>query len=220
MMIHDITKKTGAHRRRVRVGRGEGSGLGKTSGRGHKGAASRSGWSLKPQYQGGQINFIQKMPKRGFNNHDFQTLYYVVNVKAIDAVVSNGDEVTAESLAAAGLIRDTRRPLKVLGEGEITKKITITANRFSASAKAKIEKAGGTVNQVADTKWTRKVVVEETPKVPLRRRRKSGQAPDPAAAWAARAAAQAAGKGKPKAKADKGEEGGDKPAAAGEEKKE
>src|SRR5688572_9798518 len=132
MMIHEITKKTGKHRQRIRVGRGEGSGLGKTSGRGHKGAKSRSGWSLKPQYQGGQINFIQKMPKRGFNNYEFQTQYSVVNVKAIDAVASSGDEVTAETLAAAGLIRDAKSALKVLGEGEISKKVTVTANRFSA----------------------------------------------------------------------------------------
>jgi large subunit ribosomal protein L15 len=213
MMIHDITKKAGASRRRVRVGRGKGSGLGKTAGRGHKGAASRSGWSLKPQYQGGQINFIQKMPKRGFNNHNFQTRYHVVNVKAIDAFAGSGDEINAQTLAAAGLIRDARRPLKVLGEGEITKKVTITANRVSASAKAKIEKAGGTVNLIADTKWTRKGAVEVTPKMPLRRRRKAGLAPDPAAAWAARAAAQAQGKSKPKAKADKGEEGANQPPA-------
>ncbi len=209
MMIHEITKKTGGHRRRTRVGRGKGSGLGKTAGRGHKGARSRSGWSLRPAYQGGQISFIQKMPKRGFNNHDFQTLYYVVNVKALDAIAGAGDEVTAETLAAAGIIRDTRRPLKVLGEGEISKKITITANRFSASAKEKIEKAGGTVNQIPDMKWTRKGTVEDVPKTPLRRRRKRGAAPDPAAAFAQRAAATAA---QGKAKSKKAEEG-EKPAA-------
>lgn len=203
MMIHEITGKTGKHKQRIRVGRGEGSGLGKTSGRGHKGAKSRSGWSLPPAYQGGQINFIQKMPKRGFNNYEFQVEYAVVNVKAIDAVTSAGDEVTAESLAAAGLIRDARCALKILGEGEITKKVTITANRFSASAKAKIEKAGGTCNQIADTKWTRAGKVEETPKVPLRTRRKAGQALDPKAAWAERTAA-AAKSGK--AKADKARE--------------
>lgn len=203
MMIHEITTKTGKHKKRVRVGRGEASGLGKTSGRGHKGAKSRSGWSLKPQYQGGQINFIQKMPKRGFSNFEFETIYAIVNVKAIDAVVNNGDEVSAESLAAAGLIRDTKLPLKILGEGEITKKIKVTANRFSASAKTKIEKAGGSIVEIADTKWTRKGIVEDKPKIPLRRRRKAGQSPDPAAAWAERAAA-AAKSGK--AKADKAAE--------------
>ena len=153
MMIHEITKKVGRKKAPIRVGRGESSGLGKTSGRGHKGAASRSGWSLRPAYQGGQINFIQKLPKRGFSNAGFRKVFHVVNVKAIDAVVKNGDDVTVESLAAAGVIRDANLPLKVLGEGEITKKITITAAKFSASAKAKIEKAGGTVNEVAKKDW-------------------------------------------------------------------
>jgi large subunit ribosomal protein L15 len=80
MMIHDITQKVGKHKARTRVGRGESSGLGKTSGRGHKGAASRSGWSLRPAYMGGQINFIQKLPKRGFSNAPFRKMYHVVNV--------------------------------------------------------------------------------------------------------------------------------------------
>lgn len=210
MMIHDITAKAGRHRRRTRVGRGEASGLGKTSGRGHKGAASRSGWSLKPQYQGGQINFIQKMPKRGFSNFEFKNVFHVVNVKALDAIARDGDEVTAQTLAAAGLIRDTKLPLKILGEGEITKKISITANRFSASAKAKIEKAGGSVTEIPETKWTRKGVVEDKPKTPLRRRRKAGAALDPKAAWAERAAKIAKGEGK-KAKGEKADKGEGKP---------
>jgi large subunit ribosomal protein L15 len=155
MMIHDITQKVGKHKARTRVGRGESSGLGKTSGRGHKGAASRSGWSLRPAYLGGQINFIQKLPKRGFSNAPFRKMYHVVNVKALDAVAANGDEITVESLAAAGVVRDGKLPLKVLGEGEITKKITVTAAKFSASAKAKIEKAGGTVIEVQKKDWNR-----------------------------------------------------------------
>lgn len=156
MMIHEITEKVGKHRRRARVGRGESSGMGKTSGRGHKGAASRSGWSLPPKYQGGQINFIQKMPKRGFTNAEFKTVFNIVNVKALDAFAQNGDEVTTQSLLAAGIIRNANLPLKVLGEGELTKKLTVTANRFSASAKSKIEAAGGTVNQLDPTPPPRK----------------------------------------------------------------
>jgi large subunit ribosomal protein L15 len=155
MMIHEITKKTGGHRRRTRVGRGKGSGLGKTAGRGHKGARSRSGFSLNPAYQGGQINFIQKMPKRGFTNAAFKKVYHVVNVKALEAIAGNGDEVTAESLAAAGVIRDANLPLKVLGEGDITKKLKVTAAKFSASAKAKIEAAGGTVVEIVKVTWNR-----------------------------------------------------------------
>lgn len=148
MMIHEITEKVGKHRRRARVGRGESSGMGKTAGRGHKGAKSRSGWSLPPQYQGGQINFIQKMPKRGFTNAPFKTVYNIVNVKALDALAQNGDDVNAATLLAAGVIRHANRPLKVLGEGELTKKLTVTADRFSASARSKIEAAGGTVNEL------------------------------------------------------------------------
>jgi large subunit ribosomal protein L15 len=212
MMIHDITQKVGRKKRRVRIGRGEASGAGKTSGRGHKGAASRSGWSLRPAYQGGQINFIQKMPKRGFSNQNFQTVYAVVNVKSIDAVAGAGDEVNVESLAAAGLIRDSKLPLKILGEGEITKKVTVTAHRFSVSAREKIENAGGTVVEIPATKWTRKGVVEAKPKMPLRTRRKTGAAPDPKTAWAERAAKAEASKGKGKAKPD----AADKPAGEGE----
>lgn len=154
MMIHDITAKVGRHRRRVRVGRGEGSGVGKTSGRGHKGAKSRSGWSLNPQYQGGQINFIQKMPKRGFSNAPFKKHFHVVNVQDLEKLAGAGDEITVETLAAAGLVRDAKLPLKVLGEGELTKKLTVTAAKFSASAKAKIEKAGGVANEVVKPRWS------------------------------------------------------------------
>ena len=155
MMIHEITSKVGKHRKRQRVGRGESSGMGKTSGRGHKGAKSRSGWSLPPQYQGGQINFIQKMPKRGFSNAPFKKVFHIVNVKALEAVAKSGDEVTVQTLASAGIIRDANLPLKVLGEGELTKKLTVTANKFSATAKAKIEAVGGTVNEIVKVKWTR-----------------------------------------------------------------
>ena len=155
MMIHEITNKVGKKRPRKRVGRGESSGMGKTSGRGSKGAKSRSGWSLPPQYQGGQINFIQKMPKRGFTNAAFKKVFHIVNVKDLDATAQNGDEITIESLAAAGLVRDAKLPLKVLGEGEISKKVTVSAAKFSASAKAKIEAAGGKAVEIVTVKWSR-----------------------------------------------------------------
>lgn len=166
MMIHEITEKVGKYKPRKRVGRGESSGMGKTSGRGHKGAKSRSGWSLPPQYQGGQINFIQKMPKRGFTNAPFKKVFHVVNVKALEAIASNGDEITADSLAAAGVIRDANLPLKILGEGELTKKLTVTAAKFSASAKAKIEAAGGTIHELVKTTWRRAPRVRKAPKAP------------------------------------------------------
>jgi large subunit ribosomal protein L15 len=155
MMIHEITGKAGKYKPRKRVGRGESSGMGKTSGRGSKGAKSRSGWSLPPQYQGGQINFIQKMPKRGFTNAPFKKVFHIINVKDLDTMAQNGDEITVETLAAAGLVRDAKLPLKVLGEGDLTKKITITAAKFSASAKAKIENAGGQAIETVKVKWVR-----------------------------------------------------------------
>jgi large subunit ribosomal protein L15 len=160
MMIHDITAKVGRHRRRTRVGRGESSGLGKTSGRGHKGAKSRSGWSLNPQYQGGQINFIQKMPKRGFTNAEFKKHFHVINVQDLETLADAGGEITIETLAAAGLVRDAKLPLKVLGEGELTKKVSVTAAKFSATAKAKIEKAGGTATEIVKVKWSRETAAK------------------------------------------------------------
>jgi large subunit ribosomal protein L15 len=159
MMIHDITEKVGKHKARRRVGRGRGSGVGKTSGRGHKGAASRAGFSRRPYFEGGQMSFVRRMPKRGFSNVQFRTNYHVVNLKTLQERVEDGATVDAKSLAAAGIIRDAKLPLKILGEGELTKKLTITAARYSEAAKAKIEKAGGTANEEPLMKWTRQGVV-------------------------------------------------------------
>jgi large subunit ribosomal protein L15 len=155
MMIHDITVQVGPHKSRRRVGRGEGSGRGGTSGRGHKGAASRSGFKRRAGYEGGSKPFAMRMPKVGFTNAPFRTDYNVVNLKAIDSRCNAGERVDIESLARLGLVRDPRMPLKVLGEGELTKKLHIVASKFSASAKAKIEKAGGTIEEIVRTTWTR-----------------------------------------------------------------
>ena len=155
MMIHEITIKVGKYKVRRRVGRGDGSGRGKTCGRGHKGAASRSGWKRRAGYEGGQMPIIRRMPKRGFTNAPFRRLYHVVNVKTLQARCVEGAEVTAATLADAGVIRDAKLPLKILGEGELTKKLTVTAAKFSASAKAKIEAVGGAVTAVPRIKWTR-----------------------------------------------------------------
>ena len=118
MMIHDITEQVGKHKARKRVGRGHGSGMGKTSGRGHKGAGSRSGYKRRAYFEGGQMPFLRRIPKRGFSNENFRTLYHIVNVKQLEARFEAGDEVTAEALAKMGIIRDTKLPLKVLGEGD------------------------------------------------------------------------------------------------------
>ena len=155
MMIHEITEKVGRHKSRKRVGRGRASGCGKTSGRGHKGAGSRSGYRRRAYFEGGQMSFARRLPKRGFTNADFRNLYHVVNVKAIEARFDAGAEIDAETLAERGMIRDTKLPLKILGEGELTKKFTVTAAKFSASARTKIEAAGGSVNEMPKKKWTR-----------------------------------------------------------------
>ncbi|MBU3683118.1 MAG: 50S ribosomal protein L15 [Phycisphaerales bacterium] len=143
MMIHDITKVVGKHRPRKRVGRGEGSGIGGTSTRGHKGAKSRAGWTSRPGYQGGATPFMRRFPKRGFKN-GFRTLFHVVNVQVLGKHFDAGATVEIAALAKLGLVPDATLPLKVLGHGDLGKKLTVVAAKFSASAKEKIEKAGGT----------------------------------------------------------------------------
>ena len=155
MMIHDITNKAGKYKARKRVGRGHGSGSGKTSGRGHKGAGSRAGHSHRSGFEGGQTPWARRFPKRGFSNAAFRTEFHVVNVAQLDARFEDGDEVNLETLVAKRLIRSTTRPLKILGEGDVTKKLMVTATKFSKSAIAKLEAAGGSVTEVPLQKWTR-----------------------------------------------------------------
>lgn len=149
-MIHEITAQVGKNKAARRIGRGPGSGHGKTAGRGHKGAKSRSGWSgsQHPLYEGGQMPYFRRIPKRGFSNAQFRRDYAVVNIKTLEANFDDGAEVDLHALAAKHLAPGDKLPLKVLGEGELTKKLTVTAARFSASAKQKIEQAGGTANLV------------------------------------------------------------------------
>ena len=143
MMIHEITKVAGKHRPRKRVGRGVVSGIGGTSTRGHKGAKSRAGWTSRPGYQGGATPFMRRFPKRGFKN-GFRALFHVVNVQVLEKHFDAGATVEIAALAKKGLVPDATLPLKVLGHGGIAKKLTVVAAKFSASAKEKIEKAGGT----------------------------------------------------------------------------
>ena len=147
MMIHDITAKVGANKKRKRIGRGEASGHGGTSGRGHKGAKSRSGYSRRAGYDAGGKQFYQRFPKRGFSNARFRTLYHVINVKVLEERCEAGETVDAAMLAARGIIRDTSLPLKVLGDGELSKKLEVKAAKFSGAAKQKIEAAGGTATE-------------------------------------------------------------------------
>lgn len=163
MMIHEITKNAGRYKSRKRVGRGESSGQGKTSGRGHKGAGQRAGNTYRPYFEGGQMPFARRIPKRGFNNARFRNDYAIVNLKSLEQRVDDGAEVTPELLVETGLIRDTSMPVKVLGAGELTKKLTVTAAKFSASARSKIEASGGTVNVVEPRKkWTRAAGAKKT----------------------------------------------------------
>jgi len=207
MMIHEITNKVAKYKSRKRLGRGESSGWGKTAGRGSKGAKSRAGWSLNPAYQGGQINFIQKMPKRGFTNAEFKKVYHVVNVKALEALAQNGDEITVETLASAGVIRDANLPLKVLGEGELTKKLTVTAAKFSASAKAKIEAAGGKVVEIVKVTWNRDPEAAAA-KAKAKAERARNEAQHPGADVPADASREAAASKPKKTKAPKSENPG------------
>ena len=146
MMIHEITSKVGRHKKRKRLGRGVGSGHGKTCGRGHKGAGSRSGHSTRASYEGGQMPLFRRIPKRGFSNARWRKDFHVINIRTLEARFNDGDQVTAQRLKELGLLSDTRVPVKVLGEGELTKKLTVVAAAFSASAMDKITKAGGAAN--------------------------------------------------------------------------
>ncbi len=139
--LHDLSPASGSHRDRKRVGRGPGSGTGKTAGRGEKGQKARSGGSIPPGFEGGQMPLHRRLPKRGFHNRN-RVEYQVVNVG--DLIRMDGD-VTPESLRDAGLVRSSRHPVKILGDGEVEKAFTVTAHAFSGSAREKIEGAGGTV---------------------------------------------------------------------------
>lgn len=141
MKLHDLKPAIGATTAPKRLGRGVGSGLGKTSGKGHKGAKARSGGGKRAGFEGGQIPLMRRLPKRGFTNK-FRTELVAVNVDRLD-VFEDGMTVTPVELIQYGIIKNVEDGVKILGNGEITKKLTVQANKFSASAKEKIEAAGG-----------------------------------------------------------------------------
>ena len=152
MMIHDITAKVGPHKRSKRLGRGEASGKGGTSGRGHKGAKSRAGWNSRPAYAGGATPFSRRFPKRGFSNAGFRVEYYVVNVRDLHKHFEAGATVDIDALVKLGLVPNAKLGLKVLGSGDLTKKLTVVASAFSATAKSKIENAGGSCTEASAKK--------------------------------------------------------------------
>ena len=141
MNLHSLKNTTGARTTRKRLGRGPGSGLGKTSGRGHKGQYARSGHKHKPGFEGGQMRLIRRLPKRGFTNISRRE-FVPVNVSELDAFDS-GVEITPDLLIAKGLAKGVKDGIKILGTGTLGKKLTVKAHAFSAAAKAKIEAAGG-----------------------------------------------------------------------------
>ena len=141
MKLHELSPAEGSARATYRKGRGAGSGNGKTAGRGHKGQNARSGGGVRPGFEGGQLPLYRKLPKRGFHNH-FAKEYAIVNVEALN-VFEDGAEVDLDTLLEKKIVRRELDGLKVLGRGELTKKITVKAAIFSASAKEKIEAAGG-----------------------------------------------------------------------------
>lgn len=149
MRLDTLSPSPGARKDRKRVGRGDGSNKGSFSGRGCKGQKSRSGHRMKPGFEGGQLPLIKRLPsKRGFTNI-FKTDYSVINLDDL-AGFKASTVVTIEELVKAGIIKSTQKPLKVLGSGEITESLTVKANKFSASARAKIEAAGGKAEEVGD----------------------------------------------------------------------
>jgi large subunit ribosomal protein L15 len=148
MSLNNLRPPRGAKKVRKRVGRGPGSGHGKTSSRGHKGAQSRSGFRFKRGFEGGQMPLHRRVPKRGFTN-PFRVEYAVVNLDTLAEVFDAGSAVTPELLVERGIVRDARMPIKVLGRGDITKQLTVKAHKFSETAAKKIAAAGGATEVLA-----------------------------------------------------------------------
>ena len=142
MKLHELSPAEGSVKEKFRKGRGAGSGNGKTAGKGHKGQNARSGGGVRPGFEGGQLPLYRKLPKRGFNNYRFAKKYAVVNVQSLNKF-NDGEVVDIAALLSKGIINNVFDGVKVLGEGEIAKKLTVKAAIFSASAKEKIEAAGG-----------------------------------------------------------------------------
>jgi large subunit ribosomal protein L15 len=145
MRLHNLKPNAGAKHRRKRLGSGESSGHGKTSGKGHKGQKARSGGSIRPGFEGGQMPLHRRLPKRGFNNAAFKTVYGIVNVDDLEKRFEDGAAINEKLLRGAGLVRGLLDGVKVLGRGEVSKKFHLEVDSISASARKKIEEAGGTI---------------------------------------------------------------------------
>lgn len=143
MNITDVNSQATAHKKARRVGRGTGSGRGKTSQRGHKGQGSRSGSSMNPVFEGGQMPLVRRIPKRGFNNKGFADVVVGVNVDDLEIFFEKGEAVTPETLQSKKVVKRVFDRIKILGNGELTKSLEVSAHSFSAAAKQKIEAVGG-----------------------------------------------------------------------------
>ena len=145
MRLHELAPNPGSHQRKKRVGCGESSGHGKTSGRGHKGQKSRAGAAIRNGFEGGQMPLYRRIPRKGFNNKRFRDVVAVVNLSTLEERFETGVTIDAELLTSSGLINRRFDAIKVLGNGDVTKAFTLKVDAISASAKEKIEKAGGSV---------------------------------------------------------------------------
>jgi large subunit ribosomal protein L15 len=143
MLNYEITSVAGKHKSRKRIGRGTGSGIGKTCGRGHKGSRSRAGATLSSVCEGGQMPLFRRLPKRGFSNYKFATRFDIVNVSQLE-IFDDGSDVGVEQLSGAGLVDSSKSKVKILGGGGLTKKLQISAHKFSKAAEQKIVGCGGT----------------------------------------------------------------------------
>jgi len=148
MDLSSLSPARGATKRRKRIGRGPGSGNGKTAGRGHKGRGARSGGNTPAGYEGGQMPLQRRLPKHGFRN-PFRVEFAIVNLAQLERHFEPGSTVDADALRASGLVRNLRCPIKILGDGTVTKAFTVKAHKFSAAAKQRLEAAGGTAEVIS-----------------------------------------------------------------------
>lgn len=173
MNLNDVYKIADKRKKRKRVGRGPGSGTGKTAGRGHKGQKSRSGYSMHRWYEGGQMPLFRRLPKRGFNN-PWKQDYAIVNLALLEKHFENGEVVNLESLIDNGVLKIKKSeplPLKVLGHGELTKKLTVEAHSLSKTARDRIEKAGGEIKTLKIQKDVTRDKMNNAKKESLKRKR-------------------------------------------------
>jgi large subunit ribosomal protein L15 len=177
-MTHEITTGVPRHKAPKRKGRGESSGHGKTSGRGNKGSKARVGKYIKRGYEGGQTPIFKRFPKRGFSNENFERRYHIVNLQDIEAHFEDGATVDAAALIDKGLVPDTRQPVKILGQGAISKKLTFIAGWYSKSAHERITEAGGTAQNLKGEAFEfPKPKKKFVPREPVKKAKKSEEAP-------------------------------------------